>query len=175
MSAASADVPLKGLSYLLRALASLVGEFPDLELAVLGQAKARGRTSRLIDELGLGRRVRFLNGLSSEDLAREYARSALAVIPSLYEGFGLPAAEAMACGVPVVATTGGALPEVVGDAGILVPPGDEQSLSVAIRKLLLDPCLRQCLGRDGRRRMQELFTWRQCAQRTVEAYRRAMS
>lgn len=95
----------------------------------------------------------------------------MAVIPSLYEGFGMPAGEAMACGVPVISTTGGALPEVVGDAGILVPPGDVPALRQAILALLADPEKRRQLGAAGIVRVRNSLTWRHAAQKTVEAYR----
>ncbi len=98
----------------------------------------------------------------------------MAVIPSLYEGFGMPAGEAMACGVPVISTTGGALPEVVGDAGILVPPGDAAALRDAIAALLDDPERRTRLGEAGLARVRNSLTWRHAAQKTVEVYREAI-
>ncbi|MFP4672678.1 MAG: glycosyltransferase family 4 protein [Desulfohalobiaceae bacterium] len=171
MATASADVPLKGLTYLLHAVHSLSREFPDLHLVVLGRPKENSSTSRLLQELGLRKQVRFVHGLSEEDIALEYAKSSLAVVPSLYEGFGLPAAEAMACAKPLVSTTGGALPEVVGDAGLMVPPADSQALAAAIRRLLLHPELAHELGQAGRRRMQEHFSWQKAAERTVDIYR----
>jgi glycosyltransferase involved in cell wall biosynthesis len=94
----------------------------------------------------------------------------VAVVPSLYEGFGLPAGEAMACGVPVVSTTGGALPEVVGNAGMLVPPGDSQSLAAAIADLLDHPDKRRIMGQAGYERVIRNFTWRTCAQKTMHVY-----
>ena len=96
------------------------------------------------------------------------------MVPSLYEGFGLPAGEAMACGVPVISTTGGALPEVVGDAGILVPPGDARALAEAIRDLLDQPHKRDQLGRAGYARVLEQFTWRNTATNVVQIYREAL-
>ena len=105
---------------------------------------------------------------------RQYAQAALAVIPSVYEGFGLPAGEAMACGVPVVSTTGGALPEVVGDAGVLVPPADPDALATAISDVLDHPQKAQTLARAGYERVHRHFTWKAAAEKTVAAYRKAI-
>mgnify|MGYP000075913946 CR=1 FL=1 len=174
MATASADVPLKGLLYLLKALTMLSSEFPDLRLVVLGSPKKDGVSARLIEKLGITDKVKFVKGISSRELAQEYAKSSLAVVPSLYEGFGLPAAEAMSCGVPVVSTTGGALSEVVGDAGLLVPPGDPESLASAIRKLLNDPNLQKALGQAGRQRILEHFTWQKAADKTANIYQQVI-
>ena len=105
---------------------------------------------------------------------RLYAKATAAVIPSVYEGFGLPVGEAMACGVPVISTTGGALPEVVGDAGILVPPADHHALAAAILKILQQPQLAQKLSQEGYQRVQQQFTWIKAAQKTVDVYRKAI-
>ena len=104
---------------------------------------------RQIDELKLGDAVHFTGRIAYEDFARYYAEATMAVIPSLYEGFGMPAGEAMACGVPVISTTGGALPEVVGNAGILVPPGDSDALESSILSLLDNPAQRGRIGEGG--------------------------
>jgi glycosyltransferase involved in cell wall biosynthesis len=103
-----------------------------------------------------------------------YAEANVAVVPSLYEGFSLPAVEAMACGVPLVTTTGGALPEVVGEdgvTGLLVPPGDVGALAIAIDRILGDPALGAKLAEAARRRILERFTWRACASATADHYR----
>ena len=105
---------------------------------------------------------------------QQYARAAVAVVPSVYEGFGLPAGEAMACGLPVVCTTGGALPEVVGDTGILVPPADTEALAGSITRLLDNPEQAAKIGRAGRMRVHKRFTWKRAAEMTVEAYREAI-
>ena len=111
---------------------------------------------------------------SSDEFARYYARTTMAVVPSIYEGFGLPAGEAMACKVPVISTTGGALPEVVGDAGMLVPPGDTKALEAAILDLLDNPGKRTRLAEAGYDRARKNFTWLNTAKQVVEVYREAI-
>jgi len=169
----SADMPLKGLQYLLPALARLAATH-DVRLTVVGTPRRNGTVERMVRELGLGRRVTFTGRISSGQFVREYARAALAVVPSMYEGFGLPAGEAMACGVPVISTSGGALPEVVGDAGVLVPPGDPEALAGAVRDLLDHPHKARALGRAGLDRVWKHFTWEKAAEKTVAAYREAI-
>jgi glycosyltransferase involved in cell wall biosynthesis len=178
VATASADVPLKGLVPLLQAMARVRRERLDSELVVVGKPREGGTVARLIGELGLGGSVRFVNGLPECELVELYAGAEVAVVPSLYEGFSLPAVEAMACAVPVVATTAGALPEVVGrdgDSGLLVPPGDAGALAAAIGRMLEDPDLRSRTGRSGRARVLERFSWRRAAERTVELYRESMA
>ena len=169
----SADIPLKGLYYLLQAVARLSSEYP-IELVVIGRPKKNGGVVKLIRRLGIGDRIRFTGRIGDEEFIRHYAEAAMAVVPSVYEGFGLPAGEAMACGVPVISTTGGALPEVVGDAGILVPPSDPEALAGAIQTLLKDPVLADRLGRAGHRRVLRHFTWKRAAEKTTAAYREAI-
>jgi glycosyltransferase involved in cell wall biosynthesis len=166
----SADIPLKGLYYLLQAVARLSSDHP-VELVVIGRPKKNGGVVKLIRRLGIGDRIRFTGRIGDEEFIRHYAQAAMAVVPSVYEGFGLPAGEAMACGVPVVSTTGGALPEVVGDAGILVPPSDPEALAGAIETLLRDQDLADRLGRAGHKRVLKHFTWKRAAEKTVAAYR----
>lgn len=125
---------------------------------------------RMLEKFGVDGLVSFTGRLTKEELARQYSRAEIAVVPSLYEGFGLPASEAMACGVPVIASSGGALPEVVGNAGILVPPGEPGPLAEAIKRLLKDKQLQQKLGEAGRRRVQQEFSWEQAANKTVKVY-----
>lgn len=173
MATASADVPLKGVAYLLRAVDLLRRELPGVELRVLGKCGENGSTARLIRELDLQDRVSFCSGLSREEVAAEYARASVAVVPSLYEGFGLPAVEAMACGRPLVATTGGALPEVVGDAGELVPPADADALAEATGRILRQPEYAGDLARRARQRVENSFTW-DCAAEKMEAVYRGL-
>jgi len=173
MTTASADVPLKGLVPLLEAVAKLRTE-RDVELVVIGKPRPESRVGETIDRLGLEGTVQFVSGVTDERIVELYAEAAVAVVPSLYEGFSLPAVEAMACGVPLVATTGGALPEVVGrdgETGLLVPPGDPSALAVRVGRVLDDASLAARLSVAGRQRVLERFTWRACAEGTVEHYR----
>lgn len=166
----SADTPLKGLYHLLRAVAKIAAERP-IDLTVIGQPKENGGVVRLISTLGIGSRVRFTGRISNEDFVREYARSTVAVVPSVYEGFGLPAGEAMACGIPVISTSGGALPEVVGEAGLIVPPADPDALAAAIIRVFDNPEFARDLGRQGYERVHRYFTWEKAAEQTVSVYR----
>ncbi|RJQ86171.1 MAG: glycosyltransferase family 1 protein [Desulfobacteraceae bacterium] len=167
----SADIALKGLHVLLRAMATLVPGCPGLHLVVVGMPKEKSPIFSLIRELGLGEKVQFTGRIDQDAFVRHYARAWAAVVPSLYEGFGLPAGEAMACAVPVISTTGGALPEVVGDAGLLVPPGDHLALAKAIALICDHPHLARTLGRAGYERVMANFTWQAAARQTVCAYR----
>jgi len=169
----SADTPLKGLRFLLLAVAELRRSRP-IKLIVIGKPKPGGSIERLVKEHQLEDCVTFTGRIDEKDFADYYARSTVAVVPSLYEGFGLPAGEAMACGVPVISTTGGALPEVVGDAGMLVPPGDSDALARTIIDLLDNPDKRLALGRAGYERVIKNFTWRTCALKLTEIYHEAI-
>ncbi|MCJ7833169.1 MAG: glycosyltransferase family 4 protein, partial [Deltaproteobacteria bacterium] len=166
----SADMPLKGLDYLLKAVKE-VSNTHEVDLTVVGEPKKDGRIVKLIRDLGIGHRVTFTGRIDNGNFVRTYARATMAVIPSLYEGFGLPAGEAMACGVPVISTSGGALPEVVGDAGLVIPPADFMALAEAIKELLDNPDKARTLGEAGLKRVHQFFTWEKAAQATVEAYR----
>jgi MMP alpha-(1->4)-mannosyltransferase len=177
VATASADVPLKGLVPLLEAVARVRAQRP-VDLVVVGKPRPNGAVAAAIDRLGLMQSVRFVNGIGEAELVDLYAESELAVVPSLYEGFSLPAVEAMACAVPVVATTAGALPEVVGrdgDAGFLVPPGDAPALATAIDRVLADASLRRRLGDQGRARVLQRFTWERAAETMVAEYRKALA
>ena len=170
MVTSSSDVPMKGLVPLLEAVAKVRTE-RDVELVVIGRPTEGGRVDRTIDRLGLGSVVRCVSGITDDELARLYAESEVAVVPSLYEGFSLPAIEAMACGVPLLATTGGALPEVVGtggDTGLLVPPDDPEALAGGLQRILGDPELARRLGEGGRQRVLGRFTWQATARGTAE-------
>jgi glycosyltransferase involved in cell wall biosynthesis len=175
ITTASADVALKGLAYLLEAMAKLRTE-RDVSLTIIGRAK-EGRSADLIDKLGLRDAITFVSGVPDERIVELYAEAQLAVVPSLYEGFSLPAVEAMATGTCVVATDGGALPEVTGLDGETVlscPAGDAEALAAAIRRGLDDPALREQVGAAGRRRVVERWSWRRCAELTVDQYREVL-
>jgi len=174
MTTASADVPLKGLTHLLEALAKVRSERDDVHLVVIGRPKRKSKIPALIDRLGLAGHVEFVKGVTTERIVELYAEAELACVPSLYEGFSLPAVEAMACGVPVIGTTGGAVPEVLGrdhETGLIVPAGDPDSLAQGILHALADPELLARIGDAGRERALTNFTWRRTAERTAEHYR----
>lgn len=174
MTTASADVPFKGLLPLVEAVAKVRTETPEAHLVVVGRLRSESPVAAAIERLGLSDAVRFESGVSDERMVELYAEANVAVVPSLYEGFSLPAVESMACGVPLIATTGGALPEVVGEdgvTGLLVPPGDPSALADAIRRVLAAPDLAGRLAANGRRRVLERFTWRACASATADSYR----
>jgi glycosyltransferase involved in cell wall biosynthesis len=172
ITTASADVTMKGLRYLLEAVAKLRTE-RDVDLVVIGRPKPDGPSARTIEDLGLADHVEFVTGVPDERIVELYAEAELAVVPSLYEGFSLPAIEAMSCGVPLVATTGGALPEVTGTDGdtcFQVPPGDSAALASKIAAALDDPAARARIGDAGRQRVIQRWSWRHTAESTVEHY-----
>jgi glycosyltransferase involved in cell wall biosynthesis len=174
MTTASADVAMKGLVFLVEALAKVRTERPDAHLVVIGRPKTDSAATAAVRRLGLGDVVRFVSDVSDQRIVELYGEAEVAVVPSLYEGFSLPAIEAMSCGVPLVATTGGALPEVVGADGetaITVPPGDADALAAGVLAVLGRPELRSTMGAAGRARVQRRYTWRITAERTVEHYR----
>ncbi len=169
---ASSDQPGKGLVHLVEALAKLRTE-REAELVVIGKGGLGEVLAAAVRRFGLEGVVHAVGRVDALEMVRLYAQAEAAVIPSLYEGFSLPAIEAMACAVPLVATSGGALGEVVGDggAGLLVPPADAGALATAINKVLEDEALRTRMGEQGRRRVLDRFTWDQAAARTAEHYR----
>lgn len=172
MVTTSSDVPMKGLVPLLEALAKLRTE-RDVTLTVIGKPKKGGRVDEALDRLNLRDIVTCVSGISDDALARLYGEAEVAVVPSLYEGFSLPAIEAMACGRAVVATTGGALPEVIGTdgtTGLLVTPDDPEALAMGIATLLDDPERRAALGAAARERVMHRFTWQVTAIGTSAAY-----
>ena len=174
MTTSSSDVPMKGLVHLLEAVAKVRTERPEVSLTVIGTPNVDGPVMKAIRRFGIEDAVHFVSGVSDERIVELYAEAELAVVPSLYEGFSLPAIEAMAAGVPVVATTGGAIPEVVGTDGTtaaLVPPGDAGALAQAIGELLDDTARREAIGAAGRTRAVERYSWTATAVQTVQQYR----
>ena len=171
IATASADAPLKGLPVLLKAFKKLVVTDPARQLLLIARPRAGGDTKALIQYLGLVDHVRFVGDASHEEINRLYAESAVAVVPSLYEGFGLPAVEAMAAGIPLVSSDGGALAEVVADGGLVVPAGDSDALAATLERVLTDPNFARALGDQGRQRVERHFCWSVCAQQMVAQYR----
>jgi len=174
----------KGVFYLLKALQQLEGD--GIKLNIIDDAERHSSYTddvgplpsyglKLVKKLNLDGMVHFSGRITREELAQRYSTAQIAVVPSLYEGFGLPAAEAMACGTPVIATTGGALPEVVGDTGILVPPGSADALAASIKQLLDDKGAQQRMSEAGRKRVEEKFSWEQAARETLQVYQEVLT
>lgn len=177
VTTSSADVPLKGLVFLVEALAKVRAEHPEAHLVVVGKRAEDGPVAQAIEKYGLGDAVRFVKGITDAELVDLVRSAQVSCVPSLYEGFSLPAAEAMATGTPLVATTGGAIPEVAGPDGetcLAVPPGEPGALAAALNRLLADPDLRARLGAAGRERVLDRFTWARAAEGTAELYRSAI-
>lgn len=170
MTTTSSDQPLKGFGVLLEALRRVRERLPEAHLLVIGKLQEGGRNQKLLKELGLEHCVTFRSGISDQELVEEYARASVAVCPSLYEGFGLPAAEAMSCGVPLVSSSGGALAEVVGNAGVLVPAGDSEALAKGICQVLSNRVLAQAMMQMGRQRITQEYCWDRVAERLTDFY-----
>ncbi|MFT4201044.1 glycosyltransferase family 4 protein [Gordonia sp. (in: high G+C Gram-positive bacteria)] len=174
---ASADAPLKGVSYLLEAIAKVASE-RSVELTLVSKLDPTGPSARLIEQLSIRDHVRVVNGLDDEELAQLLASAEVAVVPSLYEGFSLPAVEAMSCGTPLIATRAGAIPEVVGEGegagAVLVPPSDSGAIAQELLRLLEDADARAALGAAARKRAEENYSWAAVAAKTVAAYQRAI-
>lgn len=177
VTTASADVPLKGLVHLVEAFPLLVRAYPQARLSIIGATRPGSAVQRLVDRLGLRSRVEFLGKVSQEEIVSLYSVSQVACVPSLYEGFSLPAIEAMACGIPLVATDGGALPEVVGDDGaaaLIARAGDAASIAEQIARVFDSPELASSLSHHARLRVLARYSWRSAALATVEVYRAAI-
>ena len=173
VTTASADVAMKGLKYLLEAVAKLRTE-RNVELVIIGRPAEGSASADLFAELGLTDCVSWIHGVSDERIVELYSEAEVAVVPSLYEGFSLPAIEAMSCGVPLVTTTGGALPEVAGSHGetcFQVPPGDGEALAAMLGPVLYQPDVRDRVGANGRQRVIDQWSWHHTAERTVDQYR----
>jgi glycosyltransferase involved in cell wall biosynthesis len=169
----SGDTPLKGLKYLMEAVAE-IRKTRNVELVIVGTPMRKGYTEGVIEDLGLGDCVKYTGKIDTDELVRYYSSATIVVVPSIYEGFGLPAAEAMSCGTPVISTTAGALPEVVGDAGILIPPGDTRAIVEAVTGLLDNENKRKVMGVSGKERVARLFNWDNAAKQTADYYREAI-
>ena len=178
ITTASADVALKGLAYLLEAVAKLRTE-RDVTLTVIGRPKPGGQAAETIERLGLTDAVAFVSGVTDERIVELYAEAELAVVPSLYEGFSLPAVEAMATGTCLVATDGGALPEVTGRDGetvlVVRAPATSTRWPPRCGAASTTPTLRARVGAAGRERVVERWSWRHCAELTVDQYREVLA
>ncbi len=172
ITTASADVAMKGLVHLLEAAAKVRAE-RHIEIVIIGKPKEGSKTEDTLRRLGLEDVVQFVSGVSDERIVELYSEAELACVPSLYEGFSLPAIEAMSCSTPLIATTGGALPEVCGthnETCLLVPPGDSDALASMISTALADPALCNRIGAAGRQRVIDHWSWRHTALKTIDQY-----
>ena len=160
ITTASADIPLKGLKYLIRSLPKILDSFPKTTLTVIGKSPNNSEVSKLIEDLNLSDVITFRSGISEKEIVDLYHSSELAVIPSLYEGFGFGAGEAMACGVPLISTHSGGLKEVVGDAAIKILPSSAGEIEKAVINLFNNPDEMKKLSIRGRQRMEEIFDWK---------------
>lgn len=163
----------KGIIYLLQAMKMLENECPVKLTIIDGGAPEPQYVPALMERINLNGRVTFARRLSGDDLVKWYAAADIAIVPSMFEGFGFPAAEAMACEVPVIAFAAGALPELVadGETGILVPPADVPALASAIKQLVKDNELRLRMAKEARKRVQRKFNWEQAARQIIEVYK----
>ena len=170
ITSASADVPLKGLRFLIEALPKVLLDFPETCLSVIGKAKEKGEITKLIAKLDLKGKISFHSELSETEIVNLYSSAQIAVIPSLYEGFGFGAGEALACSLPLISTHSGGLKEVVGEAAIQIKSGDAKEISMAIIDLFSNPEKQAYYSRLGRERMESEFDWLKAAEEYVKIY-----
>ena len=159
ITTASADVPLKGLDYSLKALKILKKDNPNIHLIVIGSPKKGGHTERLIKELNIKDNVFFKKHISKEEIRKLYSTSSVAIVSSLYEGFGYPVIEAMSCEVPLIATNVSSIPELVGKYAILIDPKDENLLSHKIKNVLSNYDDHKKTAIQGRQHIIKTFNW----------------
>ena len=159
ITTASADVPLKGLDYTLKALSLLKNEFNDINLTVIGKLKKDGHTSRLINQLGISESIKFKTNLTKKEIAEEYAKSSVAIVSSLYEGFGYPVIEAMSCSTPLIAANTSSIPELIGDYATLIPPRDTKSLTKSIKHIINNYDQYKSISKKGREHVIKKFNW----------------
>ena len=174
ITTASADIPLKGLKYLITALPGIIKIFPKTKLTVIGKSPNNSEVSELIDALDLGDFITFRSGISESQIVDLYHSSEIAVIPSLYEGFGFGAGEAMACGVPLVTTHSGGLKDVVGDCALEISPASSEEIENAVTKLFNNHELKRDLALKGRERMETKFDWKLAANSYVKTFRKVI-
>ena len=172
VTTASADIPLKGLRHLILALPRVIRQFPLTSLTVIGKSPEKSNLNKLIDDLDLEDKITFRSGISEKEIVKTYHDSDIAVIPSLYEGFGFGAGEAMACGVPLISTDSGGLKQVIGDAALKIKPGSVNEIEDGILKLFTEEKIRQELAEKGRERMEEFFDWKIAASAYIEVFKK---
>ena len=159
ITTASADVPLKGLDYSLRALKLLKKEFPKIHLIVIGKIKQGGHTERLIRKLNISDSVFFKSNLSKNDIKELYASSSIAIVSSLYEGFGYPVIEAMSCEIPLIATNVSSIPELTSSFATLINSKDENAIEKNVKNILLNYKSYKERAIRGRNHIKQTFNW----------------
>ena len=164
ITTASADVPLKGLDFTLKAISKLKKDFPYIRLVIIGAARAGGHTERLIQKLKIEANIVYKTNLTKEEIAIEYANSNIAIVSSLYEGFGFPVGEAMACSIPLIATNVASIPEITSNFTELIPACDSKSIENSIRNILSNPSKYQSRANAGRKHIIANFDWKKIAQ-----------
>ena len=174
ITTASADIPLKGLKYLIKALPGIIENFPATSLDVIGKSPTDSKIRQLIGELGLEEKIQFHSGISAEEIVNLYHVSTVAVIPSLYEGFGFGAGEAMSCGVPLISTHSGGLRDVVEDCALKIQPESVRDIQEAVIQLFQNPTQRRELSEKGRKRIEEHFDWKIAAQSYLEVFNKVI-
>ena len=171
ITTASADIPLKGLKYLILALPNIIKVFPKTSLTVIGRSPSDSKLRKLITDLSLEDKIAFRSGITEEEIVNLYHSSEIAVIPSLYEGFGFGAGEAMACGIPLISTHSGGLEEVVGDSAEKILPASTEEIESAVIKLFSSPDRKTELSKMGRERMEKMFDWHIAAKSYENAFK----
>ena len=171
ITTASADIPLKGLKYLILALPNIIKVFPKTSITVIGRSPSDSKLRKLITDLSLEDKIAFRSGITEEEIVNLYHSSEIAVIPSLYEGFGFGAGEAMACGIPLISTHSGGLEEVVGDSAVKILPASTEEIESAVIKLFSSPDRKTELSKMGRERMEKMFDWHIAAKSYENAFK----
>ena len=170
ITTASADVPLKGLKFLIEAMTEIIEEIPEAHLMVLGRAKEKGDIAKQISRLNLEEKISFHSGLSQSEVVSLYSSSHICVIPSLYEGFGFGAGEAMACGLPLISTQSGGLKEVIGQEAVIIEAASSEAIVKAVKDLFSNKEKQLALSRAGRKRMEKEFNWMKAAEAYEKIY-----
>jgi glycosyltransferase involved in cell wall biosynthesis len=164
ITTASADVPLKGLDFTLHAVASLKKDYPEIRLIIIGAPRPGGHSERLIQKLKIEANISYKTNLTREEIVIEYAQSNIAIVSSLYEGFGFPVGEAMACGIPLIATNVASIPEITGPFAELIPAENSQEIESSIREIFINPEKFQTRANEGRQHIIDNFDWQKIAQ-----------
>ena len=163
ITTASADVPLKGLDFTLHAVARLKEDYPGLKLVIIGAPRPGGHTERLIKRLQIDQNILYRSNLTRYEIVVEYAKSNIAIVSSLYEGFGFPIGEAMSCAIPLIATNVASIPEITQSFAELIPAESTDAIELAIRNIFTNPTKSQLRADAGRMHIIENFNWKKIA------------